>query len=422
MKNPLESTLGGTLQLAAVVGVGLLVWVWFGIFSSQTSASTLYVLNIGQGDSQLIVLGSEKGEAPIKILIDGGKDKRVLTALDEALGPLNNKYIDLVIMTHTDLDHMGGLVEVLRRYEVGMFISNGRTATSDAYHALTQELSAHNTPTMALLEGDAIRYGGNRLAVLSPDQTLLRHKEVNESSLVILLTGKAPNSGASVLFTGDIGFPAERVLLAKKYAVAVDVLKVGHHGSKNSSGENFIAAVRPLVSVIGVGKNSYGHPTARVLKTLALAGSHVYRTDLDGTLEIPLGVEDKATPTQATSPGPWAAVASVVTGAYKQSGLTVVSLQQAREEKGNPAPLLQRPQASPIPKGQSTSCAAGQIDINTASKDELMQIKNIGEARADDIIANRPFSSLAGLRGAVSGIGEARLADITAEGKACAAI
>src|SRR3989344_4793918 len=332
MKDPLDTTKKTALQLAVVVGVCLTLWVWFGILGAHATQSTLYVLDVVQGDSQLVVLASENGRSAIKILIDGGKDKSVLAALDEALGSVSDKYLDLVILTHTDLDHMGGLIEVARRYDIGMFISNGRKGTSEAYSALQEVLTERNIPTRILLEGDAIRYGDNRIAVLSPNRALLQSKEVNESGVVVMLTTNQPTGGVNVLFTADIGFPAEQILLAKKYDLMSDILKVGHHGSKNSSGENFIAAVHPLISIIGVGKNSYGHPTPRVLKTLELAGSRVYRTDQNGTIKIPLDAEDKSVEPKAPSEGLLAAVANIMTGAYKNTGITTVSLRQAREE------------------------------------------------------------------------------------------
>ncbi|MDP2594177.1 MAG: MBL fold metallo-hydrolase [bacterium] len=606
MKHPLNSASLGVeipegmrvsrttiVQLASIIGVGLMLWVWFGIFATRTIPSTLYVLDVGQGDSQLIVLASEDDRSTIKILIDGGRDKTVLTALDEALGSLDNKYIDIVILTHTDFDHLGGLIEVVRRYDIGMFISNGRAGATEAYDTLTEALATYNIPTLVLLEGDSIRYGDNRLAILSPDRALLEHKEINESGIVTMLQSE----GTKALFTADIGLSTENMLLKKKYDLAADILKVGHHGSKYSSSENFIAAVRPLVSVIGVGKNRYGHPTARVLETLELVGSSMYRTDEDGTIRIPLGTggEDTQTPTPRT--GLLSAVMSIMTGAYKTTGLTTVSLQQAREEAragrlvlhkecvfasdgsapahspvvinevawmgsatgathewielrttssmpvdisgwqilnenerlhitfpqqsifdppymvlarsvasvalgldaeliftgslrnsneglrlydnecnlidevpiaakwpagdnatkqtmermrdllwgtsigvggtpnkentgsvagasaqaGRNAPLapMQGSQAPTKLPSPSAPCAPWQININMASKEDLMDIRHIGEARADDIIASRPFTSLPELREKVSGIGESRLADIIAEGRAC---
>ncbi|MBT9175437.1 MAG: ComE operon protein 3 [candidate division WS2 bacterium] len=570
-------------QLIAVIGIGLTAWIWFGILGA-TAPNTLYVLDVGQGDSQLVILASEDGRSAIKILIDGGRDKTVLTALDKALGNLNNKYLDLVIATHTDLDHIGGLIEVARRYDIGMFISNGREGTSEAYNVLKETLAERAIPAIALLEGDVIRYGDNTLTVLSPDKALVKSKSVNEASLVMMLQSE----NTKTLFVGDIGFSTENMLLKKKEDLTADILKVGHHGSKNSSGENFIAAVRPTVSVIGVGKkNRYGHPAPRVLETLLLADSRVYRTDEDGTIKIPLDAQgDDLAETGTPSTGLLAAVASVVTGGYKNPSFTTVSLRQAREKTSEfnlvpykecsflsggtpkhspviiseiawmgspsgathewielrnispanvnmsgwqilnenerlritfpqksifetPYMMLARsaarealgldatlvftgslrnsneglqlydnecnlidevpvstawaagnnaskqtmermndlswrtsasvggtpnekntvdrasaPALSPVKSSPSTTgsfCKAGQININTASKKDLMNIRHIGEVRADAIINNRPFSSLLELRGRVSGIGETRLADIIAEGAACAA-
>ncbi len=328
MKNPLDKKV--LFQLAVVGAVGLTVWIWFGILFTRTPSDTLYVLDVGQGDSQLVVLASEDGKSVIKILIDGGRDKTVLYALDEALGNLNDKYIDLVILTQTDLDHMGGIIEVTQRYDVGMFVSNGRERDSDAYAALRKTLTDRGINTIALLEGDSIRYGDNILTVLSPHQERLKSKSTNEASLVVMLQ----SGGTKTLFTGDIGFPTENELLEKKVDLTADILKVGHHGSKYSSGENFLAAVRPTISVIGVGmKNGYGHPAARVLETLELAGSRVYRTDLNGTIKIPLGASELAR-TETPRESSLAALISIATGDYAQTGFTTISLQQAREEAG----------------------------------------------------------------------------------------
>ncbi len=317
------------LQLGIVILIGLTVWVWLGILNARSTEDTVYVLNIGQGDSQLVLLTSRSGRTVVKILIDGGKDRRVLDALDEALGKLNNKYIDVVIMTHVDLDHMGGLIEVAKRYDIGLFVSNGRPAESDAYEALQKELTAHDVSTLTLLEGDTIRYGTNILSILSPDPTLLEHKEVNEASLVMMLR----SDGKKILFTADAGFPAEQVLLTKGYDLKADVLKVGHHGSKYSSSENFLAAVRPTVSIIGVGKNTYGHPTARVLESLELAGSRIYRTDENGTVRVPLGDTAPQENTGTLRTGLLGAVASIFFGDYAKNDITTVSLREAAEEK-----------------------------------------------------------------------------------------
>lgn len=564
------------LQIGAVVTIGITVWIWVVILGGPKLEATVYALDVGQGDSQLVVLPSPDRRSSVKILIDAGKNRQVVDALDRALGARGGKYIDILLMTHPDLDHFGGFVEVLKRYEVGIFISNGLTADSKAFASLQAILKEKNVRTLALSEGDAIRYANDVLDILSPDDVLRAHKERNEASVVAKLTTGAEHGGATALFTADIGAETERLLIRKGYDLSADILKVGHHGSKYSSSENFLAVVSPLIATIGVGQNRYGHPTARVLEALSLSGADMYRTDENGTVAIYL--ERASVPKKETG-GFLAAAASVLTGSYKTDDMTAVALAEVRagskkesslvsfdecsyKTSSSPAhsPLIvneiawmgapsgathewielrntsgkavnltgwqivnenervhftfpqqavmsgeyvlvarsaagvatdynftgairnskeglrlfdnhcrlidEIPVANSWPAGNSKTkqtmerqsdlswvssrdaggtpgaanskgiqtppvetpavapavrkgCLPNQININTASKTELMNTRHIGEARADDIIENRPFASLAGLRGAVSGIGEARLADILAEGLAC---
>lgn len=320
------------IQLAVLIAIGFTGWVWFGVFATQKIASTAYFLDIGQGDSQLIVLAPEQGGPPVKILIDGGPGRTVLDALDEALPALNNKYIDIVLLTHTDLDHLSGIVEVVRRYDIGLFVSNGRESDSDAFKELKQVLASRHIPVQTLIERDIIRYGKNTFTILSPDPTLLKNRAVNEAGIVAML-----DTGVTrALYTADTGFIVEDALLRKGYDLKADILKVGHHGSKYSSGENFIAAVRPTVSVIEVGKkNTYGHPTPRVLQTLELAGSRMYRTDESGTIRVPLNKDESSEKrADANNSGFMASVVSILSGGYKKETLTTVSLSEAKEESG----------------------------------------------------------------------------------------
>lgn len=317
-----------TIQLAVVVLIGFNLWVWYSLLGAHNAQNAIYFLNVGQGDSQLVTLASDRGMLPIKTLIDGGRDKKVLDALDTALGSANSKYIDIVVMSNPDLDHFGGFIDIARRYEVGLFVSTGYQSQTEAFRALQEEITAHNIPMLVLREGDHIRYQDNNLIVISPDRALMENKNLNEASMVMIL--KAGKSRA--LFTGDIGFLAESALRAKGYDLGADVLKVGHHGSKYSSDENFIAAVQPSVSVIGVGQNRYGHPAPRVLETLALAGSKIYRTDRDGTVKIILdkggGVVSVSTKTAERI----ASLIELMTSGYEHRGLTTLALSEVQKE------------------------------------------------------------------------------------------
>ena len=326
-----------TIQIAVLVLIGFNVWVWYSLLGTRGIQNAVYFLDVGQGDSQLITLVSRHGAPPINILIDGGRDKKVLDALDAALGTANNKYIDIVIVSNPDLDHFGGIIDIARRYDIGLFVSTGYQSQTEAFRALQEEISARSVPTIVLRESDRIRYQNNNLVIISPDRALTDAASINEASMVAMLEAEG---GSRALFTGDIGFLAENTLLIKSYDLRADILKVGHHGSQYSSGENFIAKVRPTISVIGVGQNRYGHPAPRALETLALAGSKVYRTDRDGTMKIILdkGQSIFSTPIKATEY--IASLFEIMTGGYNHRGITTLSLSEIQQKEPQESHLI----------------------------------------------------------------------------------
>lgn len=260
------------------------VFIWNSIlFPAFSKNPEIYFLDIGQGDSQLIVLPGPTGGAPIKILSDGGPNAKILGGLSKILSP-EDRYIDIVLLSHPQLDHFGGLIEVLERYQIGAFIYNGRDGTTSAWEDLKNVLKKKNIRTVILSGGDALAYGDNHLNILSPDTELLKSKELNDTGLVGLLKTKH----ASALFAADIGENIEEYLL-KKYDIDVDILKVGHHGSKFSSSASFLKETSPKVAVIQVGKNRYGHPTKEALSRLSYNGAKIYRNDRDGLIKLALG-------------------------------------------------------------------------------------------------------------------------------------
>lgn len=243
----------------------------------------LYFLDVGQGDSALVVLppALPSGNS-VKILIDGGPpNQKALQALAEIFSP-NENYIDLMIMSHPQLDHFGGFIDIIKKYKIGALIGNGRTNSIPAYQDLEKFLTAYQIPYIVLKEGDSIQYRDAGFAVLGPNERNLQSKELNDTMIVLkLIYGKL-----NVLYTGDIGANVESELI-KKYDVSAQILKVGHHGSKFSSSANFLAQVRPAISIIEVGaKNLYGHPTREALGRLTAAGAQIFRTDRQGTIKV----------------------------------------------------------------------------------------------------------------------------------------
>lgn len=252
------------------------VFVWQQILFYKPNKNTeLYFFDVGQGDSQLVILPNN-----IKILIDGGPNNRVLNQLSFILSPFD-RYIDLVVMSHPQTDHFAGLIDVLKRYKVGAFIFSGRKGLVKSFNDLEKAIKENQVAVVVLGEGDKIKYLESKFDILSPSKNLLQSNEPNDWTLVMRMVGE----GVRTLFTGDIDSRVENGLVGK-YDLGVDILKVAHHGSRFSSSREFLAVASPKIAVIEVGKNSYGHPTKNVLERLAFVGAQIFRTDKDGTVKL----------------------------------------------------------------------------------------------------------------------------------------
>ncbi len=269
-----------TLSIALVITIiAFDVFVWHRIvFGAPAKTPEFYFLDVGQGDGELVIL-----PGGVKILTDAGPDGKVVKSLEKILSP-QERYIDLAVITHPQLDHFNGFNELLKRYEFGAFIVNGRSGTPNVkeWPILVDEINRRHIPLITLAAGDRIKNGESEVDFLSPDATWIQSGELNDTGLVELI--KTPLLRA--LFTADIGVNIEEYLISKGIDLRVDILKVGHHGSKYSSSARFLEKVDPKVAVIEVGKNRYGHPTDEALKRLGDAGIKVFRTDENGTVKI----------------------------------------------------------------------------------------------------------------------------------------
>ncbi len=249
------------------------------LFEKPNSDTEIYFLDVGQGDSQLIILAGG-----VKVLIDGGPNNKVVGELGLILKP-TDRYIDLVVLSHPETDHFNGLIDVLKRYQIGAFIYNGRIGSAQSWLELAKIIEENKTPAIVLGQGDKIKYQDDYFKILSPNIDFLRSKKSNDTSLVAELINTDKNVITKILFTGDIGTKVEKYLV-ENFDIDIDVLKVAHHGSKFSSSEEFLNEARPKIAAIGVGKNSYGHPTKETLNNLASVGAQVFRTDYDGTVKL----------------------------------------------------------------------------------------------------------------------------------------
>lgn len=238
----------------------------------------VYFLDVGQGDSELIAV---KGA---RFLLDGGPDRSVVRELDRILGPAR-RYVDFLILTHPNADHLSGLREVLKSYEVGAFIYARNQRNDRALKTFLEELNQKEIPVIGLGEDDKIYFADAEMDILSPEAGE-SFEDTNDASLVIILK----TSFGRTLFAADISALAEEKIAAG-HDIRAEMLKVGHHGSNRSSTREFLEAVRPAAAIIEVGKNSYGHPGAEAQRRLEAAGAKVYRTDLLGTLTAVFGEE-----------------------------------------------------------------------------------------------------------------------------------
>ena len=219
------------------------------------------------------------------VLIDGGprEGRRALVAfLDAHLhGPL-----DLILLTHRHDDHLAGLAPVVSRFGVRQFLDAPVEHAQKDYTSLMRALEASHAAVRQAERGRKIDLGGGAwLTLLGPPEPLITgsHSDVNANSVVARLT----YGEFSVLFAGDAEAPTETWLLASDAPLGSVILKVAHHGSRYASSGRFLRRVAPRIAVISVGAgNRYHHPAPATLDRLAGARARVYRTDMDGDLEI----------------------------------------------------------------------------------------------------------------------------------------
>jgi competence protein ComEC len=189
-----------------------------------------------------------------------------------------------MISTHDHPDHSGGLQFIIRNFPVGEFWS-GPVISPE----LQRELKYRAVQRRTVVAGDVITLPGPIvIAVLSPSRSVRGavgsdEVRVNEQSLVFRLSYGA----FSMLFCADAGFEAEQLMLARQYELQSSVLKVGHHGSRFSTSQEFLDRVRPGLALISAGKdNRFGLPSTQTTEQLAAKGVPVFRTDRDGTIEL----------------------------------------------------------------------------------------------------------------------------------------
>ncbi|MBN1220373.1 MAG: DNA internalization-related competence protein ComEC/Rec2 [Anaerolineae bacterium] len=261
-------------------GIGVItLLIWLAVPGLPDGRLHVAFLDVGQGDAILITMPDGR-----QMLVDGGPST---TQLHWRLGqkmPFWDRSLDVVVNTHPDADHLGGLVSLLDRYRVDQVLVADVTANSELYQAWQNQLTQeHLNPTIGWA-GMQLSFGnGITVTVLNPGPATGGMDEANNHSVVLRLQ----YGEISFLLPGDIKSLVERELVLAEAPLAATVLKSPHHGSQTSSTEAFLAAVHPQIVVISVGEdNGFGHPSSEVLERYAELGFIVLRTDERGTIEF----------------------------------------------------------------------------------------------------------------------------------------
>ncbi len=267
----------------------LLVILLFHPFSAGRAGEKLRVdfLDVGQGDAALVTMPDGT-----TLLVDGGGRPSFLgnaeatrrigeTVVSEYLWWRGLSEIDYVVATHADADHMDGLNDVLKNFDVrGVLVARSPTDDSE-FKKLSETLRATQTPLETVHAGDIIRFGSAEVRVLWPPP--LSDASDNDNSIVLRLQ----LGERSILLTGDIEKTAERSLVASQQLLQADVVKVPHHGSRTSSTESFVLATKPRYAIVSVGRNSmFGHPHKEVVERWRANGANVLTTGNFGTITI----------------------------------------------------------------------------------------------------------------------------------------
>jgi competence protein ComEC len=239
-------------RVRIILIISLVVLAIMFVASFPDGKTRVVFCDVGQGDGALVI------QKNFQMLIDtGGENRKMLGCLEKYM-PFWDKTIEVVVISHWDTDHSGGLKQIQANYNV------------------------QNIYSSDLVKNDVIKYGLISFELLGPDQNWGND---NDNSV----TGVLNFDNKKILFLGDVTGQVEQKLVWRKEIGKVDVFKVSHHGSAAATSQELVNEVKPAEAVISVGKNNkFGHPTKVVLERLNTAGIRVRRTDEEGDIELEL--------------------------------------------------------------------------------------------------------------------------------------
>jgi competence protein ComEC len=269
-------------------------WAWAGVVAlwvpvaiswldrapDEGGVLALHFLNVGQGDGA--VLRTPHGRF---VVIDAGPRTDRGDAGQRVVVPFLARQgaptVSALIVSHAHADHVGGVPAVLDRFRTGIVIEPGRPFADPAYYRFLDEVAADGVPWHPAVPGDRFDLDGISFSLLHPDSTWPGlGDDLNEDSVVLLVE----YGGFRALFPGDAGLLAEAWL--KGRVGHISLLKIGHHGSRGATGNDWLDELMPRAAVISVGRNNYGHPSTQALARLAAHRVDLWRTDRDGQVDV----------------------------------------------------------------------------------------------------------------------------------------
>lgn len=267
------------LSLLFVLAIGI-----FSLLFLKDNNLHIYFLNVGQGDAEYIKISNN-----FNVLIDGGPDKEVLYELGK-IKMFYDRRINIIILTHPHTDHVRGLIDVLKRYNVGQIWMTDAIHSAPEYLEFLKIIKDQKIPVKLVRAGESgvweNKNGNINWEILWPNESYLNKEVDNLNNTSVVL--KISSNNFSVLFTGDVEEDVQNKLFsAYGSQLMADILKVPHHGSSNAASEKFIKAVAPKIAIIEVGEhNMFGHPAQQTLQKYQNINTQILRTDQNGTIEF----------------------------------------------------------------------------------------------------------------------------------------
>ena len=262
------------MLMVVVVILGLLVW------KLPDGLLHVWVLDVGQGDA--ILAESPVGEW---MMIDGGPDSMAVKKMGEIL-PFYVDKIDLVVLSHPHADHLNGLIEVIKRYKVKTVLMTGARYNYGAYDEFYKLLKMRGVEVIFTDGESDLKMGKIGFDIIYPQKSIegSGFNNINNSSIVLRLI----YGNKRLMFSGDLEMEKEQEIVEQtQLNLGADLVKAGHHGSRTSNTLDWLTRIHPQWAIISCGvDNGFKHPAPSTVERFLSLGAGVWRTDIDGTVQI----------------------------------------------------------------------------------------------------------------------------------------